>query len=565
MTRQQSILAGLVMSSCFLALALGYWSYEHYRILPVNISVETVSLGGMKREEAALSIQNLIRDLEQQPILISTQANQERSFSPTDLGIRYDGEQTLEDIFSDTSFMAQIFDRSARAEDSSFQYRILVTVDREFLQQQLNDFLLTQEKDYIDAVIKWENQRWFVQPESYGLLLKSGEVERISGELSQHPPTHAAPVRFTAEYEPAPPRLFANDLQVLLRDLQRFVEKPVVIKLDREQTELSLAAEEDWLVVDLSQKTFSLNQNYTEEWVREFSKKMHIAPEKVTMTGIEEVVSEYDGKIFKRALYQGIFAHGREINQEKLLADLIAVLADPNAKRVIDVEADILPPIISSQVDGYHFPELLSTGTSSYRYGNHPQRVTNIKLSLGSFQAVVVEPGAEVSFNRVTGWITQAKGYTETQIIEEGRVKKGVGGGVCQSSSTVYRAVLNAGLPVKERRNHTLDVVYYHEFGYGLDATVYTDSRSDLRFVNDFPNPILINVYADDRRTMAHVEFYGTTDGRKVELTAVPSGDPLLKLWNWKVIWPDREELRTVISRYQLPKEEKQEVNPLEG
>src|SRR5690606_4719211 len=220
---------------------------------------------------------------------------------------------------------------------------------------------------------------------------------------------------------------------------------------------------------------------------------------------------------------------------------------------------------IDSQIEGYAFPQILSTGISSFRYGNHPNRVKNIKLSLESFQGVVVNPGEELSFNRITGWITPAKGYTKTQVIMEGKVEEGVGGGVCQTSTTFYRSLLNAGVQITERRNHTLDIIYYHDYGYGLDATVYTDSRSDLKFINNFPSPILINTYTDDFKKEAFVELYGITDHRVVELTEVHTGNYLLKKWNWKILWPDRVEEKVIQSRYQLPKEEEKPINPLEA
>jgi vancomycin resistance protein YoaR len=240
-------------------------------------------------------------------------------------------------------------------------------------------------------------------------------------------------------------------------------------------------------------------------------------------------------------------------------------MTDPVVERAVVVEWQDLLPTIASQVEGYQFPQILSTGISSFRYGNHPNRVKNIKLSLESFQGTVINPGEEFSFNRITGWITPAKGYTKTQVIMEGKVEEGVGGGVCQSSTTMYRAFLNAGVQVTERRNHSLDIVYYHEYGYGLDASVYTDSRNDLKFINNFPGPILINTFTDDFKKEAYVEFYGTTDHRIVELSQLNTGNFLLKKWNWKIQWPDRAEEKIIQSIYQLPKEEEVVANPLEA
>ena len=106
---------------------------------------------------------------------------------------------------------------------------------------------------------------------------------------------------------------------------------------------------------------------------------------------------------------------------------------------------------------------------------------------------------------------------------------------------------------------------YYHEYGYGIDATIYPPENLDLKFVNDSPGPIFIHTYLDDNKKEAYVDFYGIDDGRKVELEQVknykfyldkevvysddlPSGtEQTVKPgrpsryieWAWKVSWPD--------------------------
>ena len=174
------------------------------------------------------------------------------------------------------------------------------------------------------------------------------------------------------------------------------------------------------------------------------------------------------------------------------------------------------------------------------------------------FRGVLIPPGAEFSFNRVSGFITLEKGYRKTQVIIGGEVKEGVGGGVCQSSTTVYRGIVNAGFPVLERRSHSLDVVYYHQYGYGIDATVYQETGQDLRFINDTPGYLLMNaIMAPHFETL--IEFYGTSDGRRVELEPVVSKYPLQKSWYWRVIKGDEVEERMIHTVYQ-PEKKAEEV-----
>ncbi|MBI2453721.1 VanW family protein, partial [Candidatus Peregrinibacteria bacterium] len=89
------------------------------------------------------------------------------------------------------------------------------------------------------------------------------------------------------------------------------------------------------------------------------------------------------------------------------------------------------------------------------------------------------------------------------------------GAGLCQVSTTVYRAILNAGLPIVERRSHSLYVKYYKEYGEGLDATIFQGGQ-DLIFKNDTPSYLLIQAYDDGDD--GYVKIYGTPDGRRASL-----------------------------------------------
>ncbi|KKW38159.1 MAG: VanW family protein [Candidatus Peribacteria bacterium GW2011_GWB1_54_5] len=102
------------------------------------------------------------------------------------------------------------------------------------------------------------------------------------------------------------------------------------------------------------------------------------------------------------------------------------------------------------------------------------------------------------------------------QVIFEGdQLKPAPGGGICQASTTVYRAIVNAGFPVVERRAHSLYVSYYKKYGVGIDATIFPGTQ-DLTFLNDTEQPLLIQAYDDGYEAV--VNFYGTPDGRTVEL-----------------------------------------------
>lgn len=177
---------------------------------------------------------------------------------------------------------------------------------------------------------------------------------------------------------------------------------------------------------------------------------------------------------------------------------------------------------------------------TSYFYGSSTERVQNIEAASARFHGVMVAPGETFSMGQTMGDVSLENGFAEALIIYGGRTIKGVGGGVCQVSTTLFRGVFNIGLPVLERYSHAYRVSYYEMTASGgvdpklagLDATVYFP-LVDLKFKNDTPYWILMETYANESARTLTWKFYSTRDGRSVtwETTGptnvVPAPPPL--------------------------------------
>jgi vancomycin resistance protein YoaR len=161
--------------------------------------------------------------------------------------------------------------------------------------------------------------------------------------------------------------------------------------------------------------------------------------------------------------------------------------------------------------------ELLGRGVSTY-HGSIPSRLHNIALASKRINGYLVKPGEEFSYNAAIGEISAATGYQAAYVIQNGRTELGDGGGVCQNSTTVFRAALDAGLPISVRRGHSYRVGYYEQNAKpGLDATVFAPTV-DFKFLNDTPAYILVQMMVDEPNRTLTVEIYGTSDGRKAEI-----------------------------------------------
>ena len=163
---------------------------------------------------------------------------------------------------------------------------------------------------------------------------------------------------------------------------------------------------------------------------------------------------------------------------------------------------------------------------TSYFYGSPAARIQNIQTAAARFDGVLVAPGETFSMGQTLGDVSLNAGYAEALIIYGDRTITGVGGGVCQVSTTLFRTVLNAGFPVVERVPHAYRVSYYEETSSGsvnpdlagMDATVYFP-LVDFQFKNDSQDWILMETHVgSDYLTW---QFYSTPDGRSVTINTL--------------------------------------------
>jgi vancomycin resistance protein YoaR len=159
-------------------------------------------------------------------------------------------------------------------------------------------------------------------------------------------------------------------------------------------------------------------------------------------------------------------------------------------------------------------------------YGGEPNRIHNVQLVAHLVDKHVIAPGETFSFNGATGARTEDKGFREAPVIINGELKTGLGGGVCQVSTTVFNAAYEAGLPIVSRTNHALYISHYPQ---GRDATVnYPDT--DLKFTNDTGHWILLRTWVGS--SSLTVALYGTPVHRRVVSETSPlvvTGPPPVK------------------------------------
>lgn len=258
--------------------------------------------------------------------------------------------------------------------------------------------------------------------------------------------------------------------------------------------------------------SFTYNEKILTETISSLSARLNESP--------KEALFQFSGG--KVTAFQAS-KPGKQVQEEEIyklfLSSLPHVAKGTLTEITIPIPVETVEPTVTTDaVNSFGIKERIGLGYSEFA-GSIQGRIHNVLLAASKLHGVLIKPGEVFSFNNTVGDISAATGYQSAYIIKDGKTVMGDGGGVCQVSTTLFRAALNAGLPIVERHEHSYRVHYYEEGGFkpGIDATVYNPT-DDLKFKNDTPGYVLIQTSHNLRVPSLTFELYGTSDGRKAEI-----------------------------------------------
>jgi len=298
------------------------------------------------------------------------------------------------------------------------------------------------------------------------------------------------------------------DLNKLLPKAQKLLSKKLVLKSDNQSWVVEKGKVLNLLTID--QSALVLGGKSFDKLIAEIKKNLEREPQNARFSFADGKVISFQPSI-----------DGQTIDLEKFKKDLMDQLLS-NPKEDISFEIPLLitkAKIKTAEVNNFGIQTLIGRGSSNFS-GSAEGRIHNILLATQKVNGTLIAPGEIFSFDKTVGEVSQKTGYTTAYIISKGQTILGEGGGVCQVSTTAFRAAVYSGLPIIDRTAHAYRVHYYEQAGYpvGLDATVF-EPTVDLKFKNDTPNYILIHAYADLATNTLYFDFYGADDGRKVEVS----------------------------------------------
>ena len=493
-----------------IASILGFAFAGSPQKIAAGVQIDGVDVGGMTAKDAQRLLERKARALENVPVVF-VGADHHWRIRPAQLGVRADWRAAVElarrhgDGFGPLRGFRRIGVRVFGAE--------VVPPTRVYdaaLAYELSRFEKAIGRPHRDARLTLHGLDPVVVPASIGRRLDHAAAARIIvsalAGLARHPV--ALPVQRDA------PKVTAAGLAAAAREVRTALSAPVEMRWRNAVWSLSPWQLRTMLALPHSGSTaVRIGSRGANRYFRALSRQLNRPARKA---GFAIAPDGSVGIIPARS--------GRLLNVAGTASNLLSAALRPQS-RVARVLVTTQQPARSTREARAMGIRHLVGGYETI-YGGDANRIHNVQLVSRLIDGHLIAPGATFSFNRTTGARTAEKGFREAPVIINGELQTGLGGGVCQVSTTVFNAAYEAGLNITARTNHAL---YISHYPLGRDATVnYPDT--DLRFVNDTKHWLLLRTFVGS--SSLTVGLYGTPTHRRVVTQTHPlveTGEPPVK------------------------------------
>ena len=490
------------------------------------VTAGDVSLGGMSQDDARAALQVEATAREAQTVNFTFES---KTWTPTlrDLGVSIDLDRTLDEAYSvgrEETSRARINKLVGLLSDDSV-VPLFVMVD----QAKLNSWFEQVDADLglkpHDAFLLIDGANVSIEPEVEGTVVNRDAVTAIvtKGARDLFIPDGELPVVATIA------RVRAGDLEVAREDVSAALSKPIqltyskkVWTLEPEQLGQFIVQEVDPTEQGAEAFSVSVDERELASWLN------GLVAADIEKQPVDAKVAWSDKK--KSLIATEKSRKGAKLKPLTLAREVIDSLW--NDHKSINVPVTVLEPDIdSNNLKALGITTKLAVGDSSY-VGSNDGRATNIVVGAGLLNGNLIPPHGTFSFNHAIGVIEVEKGYVEASVIQGERIGRDVGGGICQVSTTVFRAALVAGVPIVEWWPHTYRLGFYEQDGWapGFDASILQPnedpfSGGDLRFENPTDSWMLVESYTENERV--YVIIYGADTGYTVSFTEPQISDPI--------------------------------------
>jgi vancomycin resistance protein YoaR len=485
-------------------LILSYYFTFYQRIYP-NVMVANVPVAGLTRDEAEAYLAKNIKTPTTVPL---TYNGRDFSVDTSSLNLNYDFKKSADFAFSrgrTSYYFADLIKNPVLFLLNKTTVPLSLSFDDDSLRSQVSTIAFTVNKNAKKPSINYSNGSFNIDPGVAGEFVNQ---ENLANEIVKNLSlNNSTQITIKTEFDDV--TLNQAQENILRERAEKLLDKTLLLSFEDNTVSVS----KNDLFKLLGAKG-GADEEEIKSLVGFFSQKIE--------RPAQNPIFVFDSGTVKEFLPA---KNGIEVLREEFTSQIISAIS--SLENSEDKQITITPKIKitkpqyqTGDVNSLGIKELLGRGTSRFA-GSITSRIHNINVASSKFRGVLVTPGETMSFNNILGDVSAETGYQQAYIIKEGATILGDGGGVCQVSTTLFRAALKAGLPIVERRAHAYRVGYYEQDSPpGLDATVYSPSP-DLKIKNDTPAHILIQTSVDNKAKVLTFEIYGTSDGR-VAATSKP-------------------------------------------
>jgi vancomycin resistance protein YoaR len=317
------------------------------------------------------------------------------------------------------------------------------------------------------------------------------------------------------------PKVKKADVKKVIPLIQEVINlSPITFTYGRKTIELSKPELASWLKLEKiynpesgAEVKLIINKEEAEKFLSTTALDIDIEPLDAKFEIVDERVTQFQSN---RA--------GLKLDIEQTLQKIAEKIFKEKINTIELVVEEIEPKIKNIDVNDLGIVELIGRGISDFS-GSTTNRIHNITNGAKTLNGIIIKPDETFSVNSILGDIDAESGYLPELVIKGNKTIPEYGGGLCQIGTTTFRAALQTGLPILERRHHSYDVKYYSPTG--TDATIY-GPHPDVRFLNDTGNHILFLTSVENPKLI--FEFWGTKDGRKIKFIGKEETSDFAKL-----------------------------------
>lgn len=522
--------AGILLL-CLISFGAYSAAFAHKNYL--NQRVGSLNLGGKTKDETRAILENNADQFLKQSLSLNFAQTDGKyknySIDPKDINLQFNTDTTLDQIWQngrDKNTLSSLW-QQLKGIFVVKKYQLVYALDSDILNKKIEAIAKETDQPEKDYAIEFSGGKFILNTDAKdGSRIDQTKIlNQIKSQIGE---TNSSQINFSAQsYKPAVTKENAEKCLVKANQIVALGDLSLIYKNQQQKLDINTIGGIVQSQPSGNDLKLIFNEDVLSAFVGSVAQGINVVPKNATLGVTNGVVTVATPETLGQALNE-------DQTKEDITSTLLARISNPTSsvdQASINLKVDTKEPeITSASIATLGLKDLIGSGTTNF--GNSPSnRIHNITLGASTINGALLKPGETFSTLGHLGSIDAASGYLQELVIKNNKTVPDFGGGLCQVSTTLFRAALNSGMNITERQNHAYRVIYY-EPPVGMDATIY-DPSPDFKFKNNYDSYVLIQSHINGKNIT--FDFYGTKDTRTVSIsdpviTNVTDPDPPLMI-----------------------------------